>query len=160
MDLEQFDIDFRESDSPFEKQQLIYQLENSDIDFSILENKELLIEYREQLKDYINELAIHEDMLINFELEQKFPSKYELYTCIKQSDRFTEGYTYYIKYTDLNKVYRDTQIADTNPILAEYFSKVKPVCHIILDNGLGTLKRKEVLSIEEFENNFTKYRYE
>lgn len=159
MTLDEFEIVFRENDSPIEKQVLIDKLLESDIDFTILENKERLIEYKEQLKDYIKELEIHEDMIINFELEQKFPNKYELYTCIKQSDRFTENYSYYIKYADLKAIYEDTKIAETNPILAEYFANIKPICHIILDNGLGTLKRKEVLDVEEFKNSFTKYIY-
>lgn len=157
MTLEQFEIDFREA-TPKQKQELLDSLLESDIDFTDVENKEILKELKEQLKDAINEEEIQENALINYELDET--SKYKMFTCKNSTDKYYEGNSYYISYVDLRKQYEDTGIAVDNPQLLEYFANIKPVCHIILDRGLGTLKRKEVLDYDEFVENFTTYRYE
>lgn len=158
MTLEQFEIDFREADTLLQKQELLDTLLESDIDFDDIENKEILKELKEQLRDAIKEVEIEEDALINYELDET--SKYKMFTCKNSTDRYNDGCSYYISYVDLRKQYEDTEIAIDNPQLLEYFSNIKPVCHIILDRGLGTLKRKEILDYDEFVNNFATYRYE
>lgn len=153
MTLDKFEQDFNSSTSYEAKRELLDQLMASDIDFSISENKERFKEYMEQAKDFKDELKREKDSLINQDIDD---GKFQLYTCIKTSDNFTSGKNYYVKIDDLSKLYSDTQIGDLNKDLSDYIKSVKPLVWIVLDDGIGTLKRKELFDFDEFDSNFTK----
>ena len=153
MTLDKFEQDFNSSTSYEARRELLDQLMASDIDFSISENKESLKEYMEQAKDFKDELKREKDSLINQDIDD---GKFQLYTCIKTSDNFTSGKNYYVKIDDLSKLYSDTQIGDLNKDLSDYIKSVKPLVWIVLDDGIGTLKRKELFDFDEFDLNFTK----
>ena len=156
--LDTFEQEFNEAQSEKEKQEVFNKLLDSDIDFTIPENKERMVEYHAQLQDYRQELQIEDDYLINLELEM-FPGKWQLYTCIKDVIGFIKGSNYYVKIDDLAKQYQDTD-GEVPEAIAEYVSKIKPLIWIVTDNGIGTLKSKN-LFIEtvfgKFDENFTKY---
>jgi hypothetical protein len=156
--LDIFEKEFNEAQSESAKQDVLNKLLDSDIDFTIPENKERMVEYRAQLQDYRQELQIEDDYLINLELEM-FPGKWQLYTCIKDVNVCTTGYNYYVKIDDMSKQYQDTE-GEIPEAIAEYVSKIKPLIWIVTDNGIGTLKSKN-LFIEEvygkFDEHFTKY---
>jgi hypothetical protein len=88
-----------------------------------------------------------------------FPGKWQLYTCIKDVNVCTTGSNYYVKIDDLAKQYQDTY-GEVPEAIAEYVSKIKPLIWIVTDNGIGTLKSKN-LFIEQvfgkFDEHFTKY---
>jgi hypothetical protein len=107
----------------------------------------------EQAKDFKDELKREKDSLINQDIDD---GKFQLYTCIKTSDNFTSGKNYYVKIDDLSKLYFDTQIGDLSQELSDYIKSVKPLVWIILDDGIGTLKRKELFDFDVFDLNFTK----
>jgi hypothetical protein len=164
--LDTFEQEFSEAQSEKEKQEIFNKLLDSDIDFTIPENKERMVEYHAQLNDYREELKIQEDYLINLELEM-FPGKWQLYTCIKDVKHWcsfgylktTAANNYYVKIDDLAKQYQDTD-GEVPEAIAEYVSKIKPLIWIVTDNGIGTLKSKN-LFIEQvfgkFDEHFTKY---
>jgi hypothetical protein len=164
--LDTFEKEFSDAQSEKEKQEVFNKLLDSDIDFTIPENKERMVEYHAQLNDYREELKIQEDYLINLELEM-FPGKWQLYTCIKdvnvwyknQTIMTSTGSNYYVKIDDLAKQYQDTY-AEVPEAIVEYVSKIKPLIWIVTDNGIGTLKSKN-LFIEQvfgkFDEHFTKY---
>jgi len=156
--LDTFEQEFSEAQSEKEKQEIFNKLLDSDIDFTEPENKERMVEYHAQLNDYREELKIQEDYLINLELEM-FPGKWQLYTCIKDVNVCTTGSNYYVKIDDLAKQYQDTD-GEVPEAIAEYVSKIKPLIWIVTDNGIGTLKSKN-LFIEavygKFDEHFTKY---
>ena len=156
--LDTFEQEFSEAQSEKEKQEIFNKLLDSDIDFTEPENKERMVEYHAQLNDYREELKIQDDYLINLELEM-FPGKWQLYTCIKDVNVSTTGSNYYAKIDDLAKQYQDTD-GEVPEAIAEYVSKIKPLIWIVTDNGIGTLKSKN-LFIEQvfgkFDEHFTKY---
>ena len=63
------------------------------------------------------------------------------------------------KIDDLAKQYQDAE-GEIPEAIAEYVSKIKPLIWIVTDNGIGTLKSRD-LFIEEvygkFDEHFTKY---
>jgi hypothetical protein len=156
--LDIFEQEFNEAQSESAKQDVLNKLLDSDIDFTIPENKERIVEYRAQLQDYRQELQIQDDYLINLELEM-FPGKWQLYTCIKDVNVCTTGKNYYVKIDDLAKQYQDTY-GEVPEAIAEYVSKIKPLIWIVTDSGIGTLKSKN-LFIEQvfgkFDEHFIKY---
>ena len=156
--LDTFEQEFSEAQSEKEKQEVFNKLLDSDIDFTEPENKERMVEYHAQLNDYREELKIQDDYLINLELEM-FPGKWQLYTCIKDVNICNTGSNYYVKIDDLAKQYKDTD-GDVPEAIAEYVSKIKPLIWVVTDNGIGTLKSKN-LFIEDvygkFDEHFTKY---
>lgn len=154
--LDIFEQEFNEAQSEQDKQDVLNKLLDSDIDFTIPENKERMVEYRAQLNDYREELKIQGDYLINLELEM-FPGKWQLYTCIKDVNVCTTGNNYYVKIDDMAKQYQDAEVPEA---IADYVSKIKPLIWIVTDNGIGTLKSRN-LFVEEiygkFDDYFTKY---
>lgn len=165
--LDIFEKEFNEAQSEKAKQDALIRLLDSDIDFTIPENKERIVEYRAQLQDYRQELQVETDYLINLELEM-FPGKWQLYTCIKDVNNCTTGNNYYVKIDDMAKEYQNDEIPengfDTSAILA-YISNIKPIIWIVTDNGIGTLKSKTLFNdiysdedvYEKFYEHFTKY---
>ena len=152
--LDTFEQEFSEAQSEEEKQEIFNKLLDSDIDFTIPENKERMVEYHAQLEDYRQDLKVQDDYLINIELEM-FPGKWQLYTCIKDVNVCTNGSNYYVKIDDLAKQYQDTD-GEVPEAIAEYVSKIKPLIWIITDNGIGTLKSKNLFidqkNLQEFED--------
>jgi hypothetical protein len=154
--LDIFEQEFNEAQSESAKQDVLNKLLDSDIDFTIPENKERMVEYRAQLQDYRQELKIQDDYLINLELEM-FPGKWQLYTCIKDVNVCTTGNNYYVKIDDMAKEYRDAEVPEA---IADYISKIKPIIWIVTDNGIGTLKSRNLFAEEiygKFDDHFTKY---
>jgi len=156
--LDTFEQEFSDAQSEKEKQDVFNKLLDSDIDFTITENKERMVEYHAQLEDYRQELKVQDDYLINVELEM-FPGKWQLYTCIKDVNICTTGSNYYVKIDDMAKRYKDAD-GEVPEAIAEYVSKIKPLIWIVTDDGIGTLKSKN-LFVEEvygkFDEHFTKY---
>jgi hypothetical protein len=166
--LDTFEKEFNEAQSEKSKQDVFTKLLDSNIDFTDPEYKERLVEYRAQLQDYRQELQTEEDNQINVELEM-FPGKWQLYTCIKNTNVCTTGHNYYVKIDDMSKQYQNDEIPeygfDASAILA-YISKMKPIIWIVTDNGIGTLKSKHLFTdmyskdeavYDRFYEHFTKY---
>jgi hypothetical protein len=166
--LDTFEQEFSDAQSEKEKQDFFNKLLDSDVDFTIPENKERMVEYHTQLQDYRQELQIEEDNQINLELEM-FPGKWQLYTCIKDINVCTSGKNYYVKIDDMSKQYQNDEIPeygfDALAILA-YISKMKPLIWIVTDDGIGTLKSKHLFTdmyskdeavYDRFYEHFTKY---
>jgi hypothetical protein len=154
--LDIFEKEFNEAQSESAKQDVLNKLLDSDIDFTISENKERMVEYRAQLQDYRQELQIQDDYLINLELEM-FPGKWQLYTCIKDVNVCTTGNNYYVKIDDMAKEYKDAEVPEG---IADYISKIKPIIWIVTDNGIGTLKSRNLFAEEiygKFDEHFIKY---
>ncbi len=154
--LDIFEKEFNEAQSESAKQDVLNKLLDSDIDFTIPENKERMVEYRAQLQDYRQELQIQDDYLINLELEM-FPGKWQLYTCIKDVNVCTTGNNYYVKIDDMAKEYKDAEVPEG---IADYISKIKPIIWIVTDNGIGTLKSRNLFAEEiygKFDEHFIKY---
>ena len=156
--LDTFEQEFSEAQSEKEKQEIFNKLLDSDIDFTIPQNKERMVEYHAQLEDYRQELKVQDDYLINVELEM-FPGKWQLYTCIKDVNVCTTGSNYYVKIDDMAKRYKDAD-GEVPEAIAEYVSKIKPLIWIVTDNGIGTLKSKNLFMEDvygKFDEHFTKY---
>jgi hypothetical protein len=156
--LDTFEKEFNEAQSEKAKKDVFTKLLDSNIDFSVSENIERMVEYHAQLQDYRQELQIEVDYLINIELEM-FPGKWQLYTCIKDVNVCTTGHNYYVKIDDIAKQYQDAE-GEIPESIAEYVNTIKPLIWIVTDNGIGTLKSKN-LFIEDvygkFGEHFTKY---
>jgi hypothetical protein len=86
-----------------------------------------------------------------------FPGKWQLYTCIKDVNVCTTGNNYYVKIDDMAKEYKDAEVPEG---IADYISKIKPIIWIVTDNGIGTLKSRNLFAEEiygKFDEHFIKY---
>lgn len=145
--LEQFESDFDVADSIDDKNKVLEKaLDNFDV-FDP-EVKETLLKFRNEIKDYQLEMKKEEDLSCNRDIES---GSCELYKCIKSINNFVEGMTYYVKIDDVRGKYTEA-LGETPDAIREYISNIKPLIWIISDNGIGTLKTKNV-----FLDNFSDY---
>ena len=153
--IEQFQIDIEEATNTDAKSEILIKA-IGELGASNPDVKEILLQYKNELKDYKEQLVDEEDALCKMFIEA---GEYELYTCKKDMTDFglQENEPYYIKIDDVGKVY-ETSITADNPIIREYISKIEPIVYIIVDDGIGSKKRRTnyVKSFLNFEENFEK----
>jgi hypothetical protein len=149
--IEQFVEDFDDAQTPEDKQEVLLKLLDSDID--LVENKEIIKEYRAQIQDLKEQLDIEADAVINIQIEQGFV---ELYTCNKSVNEFVEGCRYYVQIDDVRSKYTNSFEGDVPQAMKDYFNGIKPLIWIVIDNGIGTLKDKRLVTDFEFTEHFTK----
>ena len=149
--IEQFIEDFEMAQTPDAKQALFQTLIESDID--LVDNKELLIEYRAQIADLREQLHIEEDIKINDLIDR---GSMVLMTCIKAIDEFVEGSSYYVMIDDVKSKYTESFGDDIPQALKDYLNGIKPLVWIVNDSGIGTLKYRKLVTDFEFSDYFTK----
>ena len=148
--LEQFESDFDGVDSIEDKNKVLEKaLDNFDV-FNP-EVKETFLKFRNELEDYRLEMKKEADASCNMGIES---GSFELYKCIKSIDNFVEGMTYYVKIDDVKSKYTEA-LGETPDAIKEYVSNIKPLIWIISDDGIGTLKTKNVF-LENFSDYFQK----
>jgi hypothetical protein len=112
-------------------------------------------ELQSQINDVIENSKLEEDITISMEIEE---GKYKLYTCIKSFDSYKVCGRYYVKVDDPKDFYLSTGIGETNSIIKNMIETIKPIYYIITDDGIGTLKRKNIFPNElDFSEYFTKF---
>ena len=146
--LEQFESDFDDASSVEEKRKVLEKALDNFADVSNPEVKETFLKFRNELEDYRLEMKKEADASCNMGIES---GSFELYKCIKSIDNFVEGMTYYVKIDDVRGKYTEA-LGETPDAIKEYISNIKPLIWIISDNGIGTLKTKNV-----FLDNFSDY---
>ena len=149
--IEQFIEDFEMAQTPDAKQALFQNLIESDID--LVDNKELLIEYRAQIADLREQLHIEEDIKINDLIDR---GSMVLMTCIKSVDEFVEGSSYYVMIDDVKSKYTESFGDDIPQALKDYLNGIKPLVWIVNDSGIGTLKYRKLVTDFELSDYFTK----
>lgn len=149
--IEQFVEDFEMAQTPEAKQEVLLKLLDSDID--VVDNKEIILEYRAQIKDLKEQLDIEASAVIDIQIEQGFV---ELYTCNKSVNEFVEGSRYYVQIDDVRSKYTDRFEGDVPQAMKDYFNGIKPLIWIVTDGGIGTLKDKRLVTDFEFSEHFTK----
>ena len=148
--LEQFESDFDGADSIEDKNKVLEKaLDNFDVTDS--EVRETFLKFRNEIKDYQLEMKKEEDLSCNRDIES---GSCELYKCIKSINNFVEGYSYYVKIDDVRSKYTEA-LGGTPDAIKEYISNIKPLIWIISDNGIGTLKTKNVF-LDNFPDYFQK----
>lgn len=148
--IEQFIEDFEAAQTPDAKQALFQTLIESDID--LVDNKELLIEYKAQIADLREQLHIEEDIKINDLIDR---GSMVLMTCIKAIDEFVEGSSYYVMIDDVKSKYTESFGDDIPQALKDYLNGIKPLVWIVNDSGIGTLKFRTLINFE-LSDYFTK----
>jgi hypothetical protein len=152
--IEQFVEEFEEAQTPDAKNEVLLKLLDSDID--VVDNKELLIEYKAQIQDLKEQINIEEDIKINDLIEN---GSMELYTCTKSVNEFVEGPNYYVQIDDVKSKYIESfersyfYIPDA---IKAYVSGIKPLIWIVTDSGIGSLKYKVLVTDFDFSQHFTK----
>ncbi len=126
---------------------------------SFISNNELsdedIKELQMQINDVIENSKIEEDITISMEIED---GKYQLYTCIKTIDCYKSLGNYYVKIDDPKEFYLSTGIAETNSLIKDMIESIKPIYYIVTDDGIGTLKRKNIFPNDfDFTEYFTKF---
>ena len=148
--IEQFESDFEEASTYDQKNDVI--LRSLDLlDVKDIDVKETILKLRSELKDYQLEMKKEDDASCNMGIES---GSFELYKCIKSIDNFVEGMTYYVKIDDVKSKYMDA-LGEIPEAIKEYVSNIKPLIWIISDNGIGTLKMKNIFT-ENFSDYFKK----
>jgi hypothetical protein len=103
----------------------------------------------------IEDNSIEQDAIISLEIED---GKYSLYACVQSIEDYKTGNTYYVKVDDPKEFYLSTGIGETNAIIRDMINSIKPTYFIVVDDGIGTLKRKNIFPKDiEFQNYFTKF---
>jgi hypothetical protein len=148
--IEQFIEEFEESQTPDAKQEVMSRLLDSDID--LVDNKELLIEYKAQIQDLREQLDIEEDIKINDLIDN---GSMELFTCIKAVDEFVEGSSYYVQIDDYKSKLVAIEGVDIPDVIKDYLDGIKPLVWVANDRGIGTLKFRTLINFE-FSEYFTK----
>ena len=109
-----------------------------------------LKELQLQINDVIEQNAIEEDLIISMEIED---SKYKLHTCVNEYYPYNKGVNYYIKIDDPKEFYQNII-----RYLNNHSNSIKPIYYIVVDDGIGKLKRKNILPKDiEFSKHFTKF---
>lgn len=157
MNLEDFQIKMSNS-SPDEMGDIIEQmLDSKEIDFENEEVRESIREYRAQLEDYRNDIKAEQDKTCNEWIES---GKCELYLCKKDVDNlWASGSRYYVRVDDTKSQYINnlSEVMDKlKPEVIEKINSMKPLIWVIRDNGIGTLKEKNVFVFDNFEDYFEK----
>ena len=149
--IEQFVEDFDDAQTPEAKQEVLLKLLDSDID--VVDNKEIILEYRAQIRDLKEQLDIEASAVIDIQIEQGFV---ELYTCNKSVNEFVQGSRYYVQIDDVRSKYNDRFGGDVPQAMKDYFNGIKPLIWIVTDGGIGTLKDKRLVTDFEFSEHFNK----
>lgn len=142
--------DFNFAQTVEEKKEILEKL--------ILDNhfsEEDIKELQAQINDIIESEANEENIKISLEIED---GKYTLYSCVKSIDSYQSGCNYYIKVDDPKDFYKMTGIGETNEIIQNMIDSIKPIYYIVVDDGIGTLKRKNIFSNDvEFSDYFIRF---
>jgi hypothetical protein len=149
--IEQFIEDFEMAQTPDAKQEVMLKLLDSDID--LVDNKELLIEYKAQIQDLREQINIEEDIKINDLIENGLM---ELWTCTKSVNEFVEGSRYYVQIDDVKSKYTESFEGDIPEALVDYINGIKPLVWVVTDNGIGSLKYKVLVTDFDFSEYFNK----
>ena len=157
---EKFKEDFESAQTPEGKQQAIIDLLDSDLD--VREYKEDLKEYRAQLQDLKEQMDAEEDASISAGIES---GAFELYECVEDVDRYKAGSRYYVKVDPIKERYTSALVGDGSEYKAteayakiqEYISGLKDLIWIVTDEGIGTLKKKNLVRDFEFSKHFAKF---
>ena len=149
--IEQFIEDFEMAQTPDAKQAVFQKLTESDID--LVDNKELLIEYKAQIADLREQINIEEDIKINDLIDKDLMS---LYTCTKSVNEFVEGSRYYVQIDDVKSKYTESFEGDIPEALVDYINGIKPLIWIVNDSGIGSLKYKVLVTDFDFSQHFNK----
>jgi hypothetical protein len=154
---EKFKEDFEEAQTPEAKQNALITLLDSDID--VKEYKEDIQEYRAQLQDLKDQIDGVIDASINTGIEN---GTFELYTCTEDVDQYKAGNNYYVKVDEIKKRYTtalagaDVTLEDEIPSkIKEYILGLKDLIWIVTDEGIGTLKKKNLVTDFDFSKHFT-----
>jgi hypothetical protein len=142
--IEQFEIDFESATTDEKSEVLIKALDNLDV--SDPDVMETLSQYKNELKDIREQMVIDENAFCEKAIQE---GKFEVYKCVHPVEKFEMDGSYYVMIDDVAKVYEASITAD-NPIIKEYISTIKPLVYIIVDNGIGTPKRRSVFPKNEF----------
>lgn len=149
--IEQFIEDFEIAQTPDAKQEVLLKLLDSDID--VVDNKEILIEYKAQIRDLYEQINIEEDIKINDLIDKDLMS---LYTCTKSVNKFVEGSRYYVQIVDYKSNLVAIEGVDIPDAIKEYVDNIKPLIWIVTDNGIGSLKYKVLVTDFDFSEHFNK----
>jgi hypothetical protein len=148
---EKFKEDFEDAQTPEAKGEAIFTLLDSDID--VKEYKEDIQEYRVQLQDLKNQMEAEEDASIRAGIES---GAFKLYTCIEDVDQYKAGINYYVKVDPIKERYTSSLVGLGSeyevPIkIQEYVAGLKDLVWIVTDEGIGTLKKKNLVAGNAFE---------
>ena len=151
---EKFKEDFEDAQTPEAKQEAIFALLDSDIDVN--EYKEDIQEYRAQLQDLKNQMEVEEDASINTGIEN---GTFKLYNCIEDVDQYKAGSNYYFKVDSIKTKYTAALIGDGSESeipseIKEYFNGLKDLIWVVTDEGIGTLKKKNLVVDFDFSKHF------
>jgi hypothetical protein len=118
-------------------------------------SEEDIKELQSQINDIIENEASEENVKISLEIED---GKFTLYSCIKSIDIYQSGHNYYAKVDNPKDFYKMTGIGETNSIIQNMIDSIKPIYYIVVDDGIGTLKRKNIFSNNvEFSDYFIRF---
>lgn len=154
---EKFKEDFEDAQTPEAKQEVLITLLDSDID--VKEYKEDIQEYRAQLQDLKDQMEVEEDASINTGIEN---GDFKLYTCTEDVNQYKAGNNYYVKVDNIKSRYTsalvgaDVTLEDEIPSkIKEYILGLKDLIWIVTDAGIGTFKKKNLVTDFDFSKHFT-----
>lgn len=155
MTIEKFELEFDLCDTIVEKNKILKDFIQSGIDLDSDEAKEFIRECKSKIEDIIEQESIEQDFLINVAIDN---GDFALYNCIEPIEQYRKDSTYYVKVVDIADDYRKTGIGETNQLINQLINSIRPIYWIVTDDGIGTLKRKNILSENvDFQKHFSKF---
>ena len=87
---------------------------------------------------------------------------FKLYTCIEDVNQYKAGSNYYVNVDSIKTRYTAALIGDASESeipseIKEYFNGLRDLIWIVTDDGIGTLKNKNLVIDFEFSKHFAKF---
>jgi len=139
--IDQFESDFEDAPN-LESKHTILKKALDIFNVSDPDVKETLLKHKQDLIDLKSELAKEEDSKCNSDIDNGLV---ELYTCIKKIGECEVGSRYYIKVDDIVASLDAKWSEVATDEIKEFISKMNPNIWVYMDNGIGTLKYREIL---------------
>ena len=81
---------------------------------------------------------------------------FKLYTCIEDVDQYKAGSNYYVKVDPIKERYTSALVGNGSEYevpakIQEYVAGLKDLVWIVTDDGIGTLKKKNLVAGNAFE---------
>jgi hypothetical protein len=133
--MDQYRTRFQESETLKERQEIVremIELRNPELDDDISEFSEIV-------NDEIQEIKVQENIRILNDIDE---GKYELYRCVNPVDGFEKNSEYRVRIDDMKSELMETWKDNMTDVIHNYLKSLEPVVWIVVDDGLGTLKRK------------------
>lgn len=130
-----YHIRFQESETLKERQEIVKEM----MGLGLPEFDEDISEFSEIVNDEILEIKNQENLRILNDIDE---GKYGLYRCVVPTGPFRKSEEYRVRIDDMKSELMESWKDNMTEVIEKYINSIVSVVWIVVDDGLGTLKRK------------------